>query len=243
MKFRNPWFAVSRKLNRDPEVWELTDQFGDRSIRIWLELLALANQSANRLVWTKQWLLMIANTTRHRTGRTTEVIQWMLGRGWIAEIPPSETELELSSNSVLTQLERVLLIPNLQQYQKVTTPKNKTKQKEDKYTDKDEELAPKIYAKSEQKKMSAPLDPKFEEFWLAYPRKSSKGQAEKAWHRDVNPDTQLFSQIMVKLEDAKKSEQWTKDGGQFIPYPATWLRAKGWLDDFTPMKKVRGLVQ
>lgn len=36
---------------------------------------------------------------------------------------------------------------------------------------------------------------------------------------------------MQGLERAKKSEQWRKDNGQFIPYPSTWLRAKGWEDE------------
>jgi hypothetical protein len=30
-----------------------------------------------------------------------------------------------------------------------------------------------------------------------------------------------------------RSAQWTKDGGQFIPHPASWLRAHGWHDDPT----------
>ena len=36
---------------------------------------------------------------------------------------------------------------------------------------------------------------------------------------------------MKALETAKKSSDWTKDNGQYIPYPATWLRAKGWEDE------------
>jgi len=30
---------------------------------------------------------------------------------------------------------------------------------------------------------------------------------------------------------AKKSPEWTKDNGKYIPYPATWLNAKGWEDE------------
>ncbi|NNG46550.1 MAG: hypothetical protein HKM86_05465 [Deltaproteobacteria bacterium] len=29
----------------------------------------------------------------------------------------------------------------------------------------------------------------------------------------------------------KRTEQWQKDGGQFIPQPAKWLRARSWDDD------------
>lgn len=69
----------------------------------------------------------------------------------------------------------------------------------------------------------------FSGFWEVYPRKRSKGQAEKAW-ASLNPDEQLQDRIKNALERATKSEDWRKDQGKFIPYPATWLRAKGWED-------------
>lgn len=70
----------------------------------------------------------------------------------------------------------------------------------------------------------------FEEFWANYPRKKSKGDAEKAW-KVLAPDEQLQGRISEAIKHAKKSEEWGKDGGRFIPYPATWLRAKGWEDE------------
>ncbi|HBR31932.1 MAG TPA: hypothetical protein DD733_07600 [Clostridiales bacterium] len=39
--------------------------------------------------------------------------------------------------------------------------------------------------------------------------------------------------MLNAIEAAKKSEQWQKDGGQFIPYPGSWLRDKGWEDEYT----------
>lgn len=71
---------------------------------------------------------------------------------------------------------------------------------------------------------------RFEEFWDAYPRKRSKGQAEKAWSK-LKPDEQLHDRIMRAVEQAKTSVEWTKDNGQFIPYPSSWLNAKGWEDE------------
>src|SRR3990167_6798296 len=38
------WFPVSQHINRDPELWDLCRQFGDRSIRIWLEILSIADR-------------------------------------------------------------------------------------------------------------------------------------------------------------------------------------------------------
>jgi hypothetical protein len=73
---------------------------------------------------------------------------------------------------------------------------------------------------------------RFEKFWNVYPKKKSKGDAEKAF-RAINPDEQLVETIVSTIERAKKSEDWTKEQGKFIPYPATWLRAKGWMDSET----------
>lgn len=67
-------------------------------------------------------------------------------------------------------------------------------------------------------------------FWAAYPKKKSKGDAEKAW-KAIKPDLKLTNRMIDKINQLKKTPEWTKDGGQFIPYPATWLRAKGWEDE------------
>ena len=70
----------------------------------------------------------------------------------------------------------------------------------------------------------------FDRFWKAYPKKKSRGQAEKAWAK-LKPDEQLQDRIVDAIERAKTSAQWQKDGGTYIPYPATWLNSKGWLDE------------
>lgn len=76
----------------------------------------------------------------------------------------------------------------------------------------------------------------FEAFWNAYPKKKSKGDAEKAWKK-LNPNEQLLAIIIAKIEQAKTSDQWTKDGGQYIPHPATWLNRKGWEDEDTALEE------
>ena len=74
------------------------------------------------------------------------------------------------------------------------------------------------------------LNGAFTEFWERYPRKKSKGQAEKAWV-SIKPDEQLQDRILTAVERAKTSADWRRDGGKFIPYPASWLNAKGWEDE------------
>lgn len=74
------------------------------------------------------------------------------------------------------------------------------------------------------------LDERFNKFWLAYPKKTAKQQALKAFER-LKPDEELLNKMLTSLERQKKSVQWTKDNGQFIPYPATWLNGRRWEDE------------
>lgn len=73
----------------------------------------------------------------------------------------------------------------------------------------------------------------FDRFYSAYPKRKSRGDAEKAW-KALQPDTELQALIAAAIEKAKDCDEWRKDGGKFIPYPASWLRAKGWQDEFCP---------
>lgn len=72
-------------------------------------------------------------------------------------------------------------------------------------------------------------DSGFATFWQAYPRKDAKAGAQKAW-RALKPDDALLGVILEALERAKTSEAWRKEGGQFIPLPATWIRGRRWED-------------
>lgn len=69
----------------------------------------------------------------------------------------------------------------------------------------------------------------FKTFWSAYPKKAGKDAAKKAFAKRKF-DEQAFAKVMAALSEQKVSEQWQKDGGQFIPHPATWLN-QGRFDD------------
>ena len=70
----------------------------------------------------------------------------------------------------------------------------------------------------------------FDRFWAVYPRKVGKKDAVKAWNK-LKPDETLTIQIIEGVERWKLSTQWTKDGGQYIPYPATFLNGERWKDE------------
>jgi hypothetical protein len=73
-------------------------------------------------------------------------------------------------------------------------------------------------------------DPGFQAFWSAYPRKTAKANAFKAFEK-LNPDGDLIKIMLGALSRWSKSEQWIKDNGQFIPHASTWLNGRRWEDE------------
>jgi hypothetical protein len=69
----------------------------------------------------------------------------------------------------------------------------------------------------------------FDLFWSAYPRKIAKSAARKAWAKTKN-DRPEFEDVIRAIEVQKRSDAWKRDGGQYIPHPATWLNAGRWDD-------------
>lgn len=79
---------------------------------------------------------------------------------------------------------------------------------------------------------AAPDQDLFAKFWKLYPNKKGKAKAEAAWKKlKLNDD--LTNQIFDGLARYCVSPDWTKDGGQFIPHPTTWLNGKRWEDEIT----------
>ena len=70
----------------------------------------------------------------------------------------------------------------------------------------------------------------FERFWQAYPRKTAKMEARKAWKK-LDPVGGLLDSIMAAVAAQSNSRQWLADGGRFIPHPATWLNQARWEDE------------
>lgn len=72
------------------------------------------------------------------------------------------------------------------------------------------------------------LQDRFARFYAAYPKKKSRAAAEKVFAK-LKPDEQLVTAMLASIERAMTSGTWSDP--KFIPYPATWLGAMGWLDE------------
>jgi hypothetical protein len=70
----------------------------------------------------------------------------------------------------------------------------------------------------------------FDQWYSFYPRKIARGQAQKAYEQAIkkgySPEDLLVGcQAFAAMIRNEKTAQ------EFIPYPATWLRAERWLDE------------
>ncbi len=76
----------------------------------------------------------------------------------------------------------------------------------------------------------------FAAFWSQYPNKKNKPEAFKAWTK-LAPDEMLATRIYAAVDRAKRSVDWTRDAGQYVPHPASWLRGERWEDELTVKPK------
>lgn len=81
-----------------------------------------------------------------------------------------------------------------------------------------------------------PNDDRFEYFWQLYPRKVGKPDAARAWRAMLETERKLATEAVFSFAAVWASAP--SDRHQFIRYPATWLRSKGWLDGLEEWRRV-----
>ena len=78
----------------------------------------------------------------------------------------------------------------------------------------------------------------FEDFYATYPRKMKRADALKAFtaavKRGVDPEVILQGAQQLAADPNLPTDR------NFIPYPATWLRAEGWEDEPLPPRRSGG---
>jgi predicted phage replisome organizer len=70
----------------------------------------------------------------------------------------------------------------------------------------------------------------FEQFWKAYPKKIGKDKCFR-WFNQNKVDHKLLQSMIQAIQTQKKTQQWIKENGQFIPHPYTWLNQGRWQDE------------
>lgn len=73
----------------------------------------------------------------------------------------------------------------------------------------------------------------FEQFYSVYPKKVDRGTAEKAWAKiSPTPDEEMTARIIEAVKQSMKYDSRFRER-QYTPAPASWLNAKGYMNDFT----------
>jgi uncharacterized protein YdaU (DUF1376 family) len=77
---------------------------------------------------------------------------------------------------------------------------------------------------------------RFDRFWVVYPRKVGKAEAEKVWTK-VNPDDALTDTIIAAV--VVQARGW--DDPKFIPHARTWLFGRRWEDAAPKATRINGI--
>ncbi len=83
----------------------------------------------------------------------------------------------------------------------------------------------KLEPKPKRSKMS---EEDFTTFWNTYPRHDTKAKSKDKF---LKLDKELLPTILSAIETHKKSDQWQKNNGQYIPQPLTWINQERWEDE------------
>lgn len=210
-KVGNGWIKLNRKLLQSP-------CFQNRELlQLWIWLLLSVNHEEGKAMIGNQIIKVSSGQT-------------LTGRNKIAEatgLNSSKVERLLKVLEIEQQIEqqtftkyRIITVTNWNKYQIVE------QQSEQQVNNKRTASEHKQEGKEGKEKPSCAFD----EFWKAYPKKKNKGQAEKAWSKIKQP-SEILQQILEALKWQKASQDWTKENGQFIPHPATYLNGRAWEDE------------
>jgi len=159
-------------------------------------------------------------------------------------------ELDMSIQNVRTALEHlkltsevtikshnkytIITISNYDKYQCDNTQANKQVTNNQQTTNKQLTTTKEYKEYKNDKNVKNNNTSEFDLFWNEYPKKTSKADAKKAFDKAIKKTD--INQIIEAIRIQKRSEQWQKENGQFIPYPATWLNKEKWSDELIEYK-------
>ena len=136
----------------------------------------------------------------------------------------------------LTYSENIRLTENGKKGGRPKTKKNQTKPTETNENQSEANESHKVMESNvkENKIKENNTDIRFARLWAIYPRHVAKPNARKAFDK-LSPDDVLLETMIRAVEQQKQSDQWSRDNGQYIPHPATWINQRRWDDELKPV--------
>lgn len=225
------WIKIHRQIVEN-EMW-LSEPFTDG--QAWVDLLILANHKPGEIKVRG----VRVEVQRGQVGWSEVKLaeRWKWGRGKVRRFLrflEKQNMIEvIQQNNCITTLINVI---NYERYQNHDTADDTAdgQQKPEKAGKKKEPSTKEVGGKVNVSgiTMTPEQAELFDEFWQAYPkeRRTGKGAAVKAWVK-IGVDALLSARMVQALEKLKLTDQWNRDGGQYIPLPTTWLNQCRWEDD------------
>lgn len=77
------YLPISQHFNDDPETWELTDEFGDRAIRLVIEIFSILDRNDNQWKLVDRWEFVLGKKLRMSPAKCWRIVGWMLAKHWL----------------------------------------------------------------------------------------------------------------------------------------------------------------
>lgn len=82
------WFPVNHNINRDPEVWAMRHELGEKSLSIWLEFLSIADQNDGEIPGELEPLLRsVSGTCQSSVVKVRAVYHFSVVKVWLKREP------------------------------------------------------------------------------------------------------------------------------------------------------------
>ncbi len=230
------WLKLQEDFFRQREIKKLRQiAGGDTYVIIYLKLLLLALKTDGKLFYEgieENFASEMALEIDEAEENVAVTVNFLIAKGILLSTSPSEYELTTCpemAGSETDSARRMRLMRSRQASQCDTLPSHCSDvfgnvQKCDLIR---EDIEKEIDIDKTPADKPPVMSAGFEKFWSAYPKKVGKGSAKKAFSRVKVP----VETLLTAVERQKCSVQWSKDNGQYIPNPATWLNQGRWEDE------------
>ena len=200
------WFRFYHRVAHDPKVQTLPAEL----FKAWVNILCLSSESSDR--WTVPNIEHLSFHLRMENGAVHRVLEALSKRGLLDLIEGHHVIHDWD----YWQADSDSAAERMREYRrrKKESLRNGDVTVTDRKIDRKIDICP----------------DEFNSFWSIYPRKEAKTDALRAWGK-LAPSPDLQTAILSHIEQRKKSFDWMKEGGKYIPLPATFLNGRRWEDE------------
>jgi hypothetical protein len=77
------YFPMALYFNDDPETWELTILYGDRALRLVIEIFSILERNRNEWKLVDRWQNVLGRKLRMSPAKCCAIVGWMLAKHWL----------------------------------------------------------------------------------------------------------------------------------------------------------------